>query len=62
MQKKKKYKRKPSKVVVSRSVAFKIALLDQLKEHSLCTKDDRSVSWIINGLIQKLLDGKVTLP
>lgn len=49
--------------ITTTSVAFKTPNLDGLKSHPLHdkTKGDRSVSWIINRLVEDLLAGKINI-
>lgn len=53
--------KKSSKSITTTSVAFKTKNLVALKAHDLHKKDDQSISWIINKLVEKLLVGGVEI-
>lgn len=58
---KEKMPKRPRKDWVATSIAFKLANLKFIKSHPLHTRDDVSVSWIINKLIEKFRAGEITL-
>lgn len=43
------------------SVSFKRENLIALREHPLHKDNDQSVSWIVNRLVEKLLNGEITI-
>lgn len=52
---------KSSRSITTTSVAFKTDNLKALKDHDMHKKNDLSVSWIINKLVEKFREGDITI-
>lgn len=53
--------KKSGKDITTTSVAFKTENIEGLKRHDLHIKNDLSVSWIINKLTEKFLEGAIPI-
>lgn len=53
--------KKTTGTITISSVAFKTVAYNKLKAHKIVKSQDRSVSWVVNQLIDKFLAGKVDI-